>query len=253
MPDSRLSSALRRITSARGFLLAAWLLAAGGAARAQQPDSAEYYFQLGAGYMNTGPVTLRRALGAGEAIGDYTKAQSFDSTYYWAYRNRAYCLEYLQQPARALADYQRAVAAGARRGDPNADDQLLSCARLSEKLGRYADAELAYTRFLALPHLQRQGGAAILLARGDVRRQLQLPTQAADDYRRCLQVIYHQLWLARTATDVYDRSWRQQEVPALRALWQQVQERLQGRFLGQLLEAPPWEDEPREDGWYRKS
>lgn len=254
MPDSLLSAALRRFVSARGFLLVAWLLAAVGPAQAQQPDSAEYYFQLGANYMIDRRIPrVRLALELGSAIASYTRALSFDSTYYWAYRNRAYCWEYLHQPEKALADYQRAVVAGARRGDREAGDQLLNCARLSEKLGRYADAELAYTHFLSLPHLQRQGGAGILLARGDVRRQLQQPAQAAADYRRCLQVIYHQLWLARTATDKYDRSWRQQEMPELRELWQQAQERLQPRFLGQLPEAPPWEDEPLQDNWYRKN
>lgn len=252
MPDFHLSATPWRFRPARGFLLAAWLLAAFGPARAQQPDSADYYFQLGAGYMSTGPLTLSRVMNAGGAIGDYTKALSFDSTYYWAYRNRAYCWSDLDQPERALLDYQRAVVAGARRGDPDAGHYLLDCARFSEKFGRYADAELAYTRFLALPRLHRYG-AEILLARGDVRRQQQQPAQAAADYRRCLQLIYHELWLARTATDRYDRSWRQQEVPALRALWQQAQERLQLRFLGQIPEAPPWEDEPQEDWWYRKN
>lgn len=185
-------------------------------------------------------------------MGDYTKALRFDSTYYWAYRNRAHCWRDLGQPERALADYQRAVVAGNRRGDPEADHYLLDCARFSEKLGRYADAELAYTRFLALPELHRYG-AEILLARGDVRRRRLQPAQAAEDYRRCQQVIYHELWRARTKADAYDRSWRQQDVPALRALWQQAQERLQPRFLGQLPDAPPWEDGPKQDGWYRKN
>jgi tetratricopeptide (TPR) repeat protein len=182
------------------------------------PDSADYYFQRGAGFMEDRrmPQDLRAA-GRRRAMVNYSRAIACDSSYYWAYRNRGYCHQNFGEDELALADYTRAVRAGRRRGDPDAAYVRYNCLELCLKLQHWADAEGHCSALLADAHTcpdpVRTSCSRVWRDRAEARVHLKKYRDAQQDYRRYQQQVGQDLAEERQKLAVLARA--QQDAPRL--------------------------------------
>lgn len=115
-------------------------------------DSAQYYFERGASFYEDHRGLIPQALtdsSRRRAMRLYSRAIAFDSSYYWAYRNRGYCHENFGEYEQALADYNRAVQAGLQRGEADAAFVQYDCIHLCLILQKWAEAEAHCSALLA--------------------------------------------------------------------------------------------------------
>lgn len=116
-------------------------------------DSADYYFRRGNGvdeWLDRSTDELRR-----QAIADYTKSITFDSTHYWSYRRRGDCYRLSGDYTSALADYDRALAIKRRNEEEDANYMRFNCFDMCLRLARWREAEAHCSVLLANPHICR--------------------------------------------------------------------------------------------------
>jgi tetratricopeptide (TPR) repeat protein len=127
------------------FLLCYSLLTYAVSASAQitpNRDSAEHYFRRG-NELHKYEVYANK-----EAIANYTKSIAFDSSQYWAYRNRGDCYQNLEDYPSALADYNRAIAA---EGAASASSVRFACINLCSRLTLWSEVAAHCSALLANP------------------------------------------------------------------------------------------------------
>jgi tetratricopeptide (TPR) repeat protein len=131
--------------SLTAFLLCCSLLTCAVSASAQiapDRDSAEHYFRRG------NELHKYEVYADKEAIANYTKSIVFDSTQYWAYRNRGDCYQNLGDYTSALADYNRAVAT---EGAAPASSVRFDCIDLCSRLALWSEVATHCSALLANP------------------------------------------------------------------------------------------------------
>jgi tetratricopeptide (TPR) repeat protein len=105
-------------------------------------DSAAYYFR------RANEIHKYQVYGDKQAIINYTKSIAFDSSQYWAYRNRGDCYQNLKDYALALADYDRTVAI---EGAAPASSVRFECIDMCSQLALWSEAAAHCSVLLANP------------------------------------------------------------------------------------------------------
>ena len=152
-------------------------------------DSAAYYFELGAGFMeDRRQPEAARAEGRRRAMDRYSQSIAFDSSYYWSYRNLGYCHENFGEYELALADYTRAVRASLRSGEADAARVRYNCIELCLTLQKWAEAEDHCSALLANAHTcsdpVRASCSRVWRDRADVRVHLKKYPEAQQGFLR---------------------------------------------------------------------
>lgn len=127
------------------FILCCSLLTCAVSASAQiapDRDSAEHYFRRG------NELHKYEVYADKQAIANYTKSIAFDSSQYWAYRNRGDCYQNSGDYSSALADYNRAIAT---EGATPASAVRFDCISMCSRLALWSEAEAHYSALLANP------------------------------------------------------------------------------------------------------
>ena len=105
-------------------------------------DSAEHYLRRG------NELHKYEIYADKQAITNYTKSIAFDSSQYWAYRNRGDCYQNLGDYTSALADYNRAVAV---EGDVPASSVHFDCIDMCSRLALWSEVTTHCSALLANP------------------------------------------------------------------------------------------------------
>jgi tetratricopeptide (TPR) repeat protein len=159
-------------------------------------DSAEYYFQQGASFYVVPGVNIAvMDSGRSHAIAAFSKAIAFDSSYYWAYRNRGYCYQQAGRDELSLADYEQAMQVGRYPGNENLDYLHSRCIILCINMKRWVAAEAHCSAFLAMPGYNSLYYHSAWRHRAEVRIILQQYRAARQDY-----LVYQRQTLAELLT-----------------------------------------------------
>jgi len=105
-------------------------------------DSAEHYFRRG------NELHKYEVYADKQAIANYSKSIAFDSSQYWAYRNRGDCYRNLEDYTSALSDYSRAVAT---EGNAPASSVRFDCINMCFRLALWSEAAAHCSALLANP------------------------------------------------------------------------------------------------------